>query len=205
MEVWKRYAHIAQRVVTVDYLTYCAKKVRELAPQEFEKQVFLRDKLLNKIAGFHKGANLGDYLKTMQELYPNDYRTHYVYLRKLTKEFERPKTFKSAYDTLNYRLSQMKRRDTEGAQKLQEQYKKLQQDILEYIKPYAEAEEAHGNPICFGCMAGVVPENHFHMRNEWLTWWQPLKEETDEILRKIGEDLIKITEKSQKGFSLFGR
>ncbi len=204
-EVWQRYAHIAQRVVSTDHLIYCIEKVRELAPQEFEKQTDLRDKLLNKIAGFRKGASLDNYLKTMQRLHPNDYRTHYVYLRKLTKEFERPKTFKSAYDTLNYRLSQMKRRDAEGAQKLQEQYKKLQQDILEYIKPYAEAEEAHGNPICFGCMAGVVPENHFHMRNEWLTWWQPLKEETDEILRKIGEDLLKIAEKSQKGFSLFGR
>ena len=205
VEVWKRYAHIAQRVVTVDHLTYCAQKLRELAPQELYHLTELRDKLLDRIAGFHKGANLEKYLKTMEEFYPNDYRTHYVHLRQLTKEFERPKTFQSAYNTLNNRLSQLKRRDAEGAQRLQEQYKKLQQEILAYMQPFAEGEKKHGEPICFGCLGGVVPQKDFRMRDDWLTWWQPLKEETDQILQKIGEDLQTITEKRQKGFSLFGR
>lgn len=204
-EVWQRYAHMAQLVATADNMIYCAEQILKMAPQEFYKLRDLQDKLLDKIAGYHKGVSLENYLKTMDKLYPNDYRTHYVHLRQITKEFEKPKTFQSGYNTLSNRLAQLKRKDVEGAQKLKEQYNKLQQEILEYMRPYAEAEKAHGDPICFGCMGGVIPQKDFHMRNEWLTWWQPLKEENDQILQKISEDLKKIAEKSQKGFSLFGR
>lgn len=205
VEVWQRYAHIAMLVTTGDELISCAETILKLAPQEFYKLTDLQNKLLNKIAGYSKGVLWDSYLNAMDKLYPNDYRTHYVHLRKLTKEFEKPRSFRNAYNNLCNRLSQLKRRDIEGAQKLQEQYKKLQQDILAYMQPFAEGEEKHGNPISFMRIAGQLLQEHAYMLSEWLSWWQPLKEETDGILRGIGEDLIKITEKSQKGFSLFGR
>ena len=73
------------------------------------------------------------------------------------------------------------------------------------MQPYAAAAKEHGEPLSFSQLSGIIPDSNAYMISNWLGWWQPLQEETDSILRQIGEDLTAIEEKSKKGFSLFGR
>lgn len=205
---WQRYVHISRQITATHLLVLCAKKVQELAPDELAHQTALRDKLLDQLVAEAKGAPLAQTLKTMQELYPQDYRTHYVCLRQLTGEFQTPRSFKASYRRLSSSLSQLKKRDAEGAQKLKQQYIRLSTDILDYTKPFALAAETHAAPISSKQEAEQLPFCHRHMLNDWLRWWQPLKKETDELLIQIGQDaqiLEAIINKKQRRFSLFKR
>lgn len=205
---WQRYVYISRQINATHLLTLCAEKVRELAPYELAHQTALRDKLLDQLVAESKGSQLAQTLQTMQALYPHDYRTHYICLRQLTGEFQIPRTFKASYERLNRSLSQLKKRDVEGAQKLKQQYIRLSTDILDYTKPFALAAETHAAPISSKQEAEQLPFCHRHMLNDWLRWWQPLKKETDELLIQIGQDaqiLEAIINKKQRGFSLFKR
>lgn len=204
-EPWKRYAYIAHKLESVDHLTYCARTIRELAPEEFCKQTLLQDRLMDQLIDVKDKTFLRNNLKTMQELYPEDYRTHYGHLRQLTGDFAKPETFIYQYKALSNRLKELKRRDTEGAQKLQTQYQNLRQKIGDFMEPYAKAAKEHGDPLSFGRLSGTIPDSGAYMLANWLSWWQPLQEETNSILRQISEDLTAIEAKGQKGFSLFGR
>jgi hypothetical protein len=204
-EPWQRYAHIARQSEYSDDLAYCVKKIKELAPEEFGRQHWLQDLLMDKLVGVKDRVSLIGNLKTMQALYPQDYRTHYGHLRQLTSDFKKPETFIYEYRSLSNKLKELKKRDIEGAQKLKERYQKLRQKICDYMEPYAAAAKEHGEPLSFGQLSGIIPDANAYMLSNWLGWWQPLKEENDTILRQIGEDLAAIEEKGQKGFSWFRR
>lgn len=199
-EIWQRYAYIAQRTKLDHILRHCAYRIHAMAPDYFNGQLWIRERFVNNLIQAKDMYSLKTSMSDLECLYPEDYSLHYGQLRQLTEDFKPPRSFDSEYANLAKRLQELKRRDKEERQKLQNRYQELQQKIHNYVQPFAQADADHARFIA----DGQVQQEHSFMLANWQNWWQPLQEHTDEILRKISEDLMAIEEKSKRGFSLFG-